>query len=63
MWQALNGTHQFDRDTSGIITDTSYTLEGLEDTTVYNITVTAHSEVFDNTISQPVIAFTGMNLK
>ena len=46
--------------TSGSITDSSYTIEALQSTTIYNITVTATS-IFDNAHSHPIIISTGIS--
>ena len=46
---------------SGSLTDTSYTIEGLESTTIYTITVTV-SNTAGSTDSQPIIVSTGMCL-
>ena len=45
--------------TSGSLTDTSYTIEGLESTTIYTITVTV-SNTAGSTDSQPIIVSTGI---
>ena len=47
------------RGTSGSLTDTSYTIEGLESTTIYTITVTV-SNTAGSTDSQPIIVSTGI---
>ena len=46
---------------SGSLTDTSYTIEGLESTTIYTITVSV-SNTAGSTDSQPIIVSTGMCL-
>ena len=55
MWrEASSGTSE---GTSGSLTDTSYTIDQLESTTIYNITVTV-SNTAGSTDSQPVIIST-----
>ena len=54
MWQVSNnGGLTIVAETSGRITDTSYTIEGLESTTVYIITVTVTNKA-GNITSTPV---------
>ena len=65
MWQALsdsNGSPIGDDEglsgTGGSINSTSYTVEGLESNTVYNITVTVNT-AFQSSGSESIITFTG----
>ena len=60
MWkEASSGTSE---GTSGTLTDTSYTIDQLESTTIYNITVTV-SNTAGSTDSQPVIISTSNSHK
>ena len=59
MWrEASSGTSE---GTSGSLTDTSYTIDQLESTTIYNITVTVSNTV-GRTDSQPVIISTSIHV-
>ena len=56
-WEELSNDGG-DISTSGNITDTNYTIEKLQSTTIYNITVTV-TNIFENTHSHPIIISTG----
>ena len=56
VWRAISGPG--DRDSSGSITSTSYTIPDLQQLSVYSVTVTVRTMSLGN-FSESVIAFTG----
>ena len=67
-WQVVTGLSEIsgsnNLESSGLITETSYTMEDLLTSTVYSITVVANTNITNQkTINQPIISFTGTNLE
>ena len=60
MWRETDGGAT--EMTSDSLTDTSYTIEQLDSTTIYTITVTATNQAGNSTDSLPVIISTGILL-
>ena len=64
MWQDVTGhpkKSDSDIESSGSITETSYTIEGLLTTTVYSVTVAANTNItYQRSISEPIITYTGI---